>query len=296
VAQALSSDPTLKAEIDYEMKLFEKNSKEKEIRDKVAAAAEAANTIIQRDEEAEWNSAHGQDENISSGNIINNTSPKTGRPETPKTKQKLTFNIPSSSSVNATPNKNHMTPNNYTPSKNTPSKNTPGKNTPSKHIKDVMFLSPMKSSKKSNVDGGGSDRKGKNGVGESTYAMITKRNDLEEENDGEEADEVEDEVENSVQMRQKRRRSWGVVVSNLDDADGSEETSSKKEELKVKNKSKKEKKEIREFEIRYTPLKKRMSGGNDESGSDSVIELVKEIDLNSIGQKEKKNKEKVNNK
>lgn len=60
VAQALSSDPTLKAEIDYEMKLFEKNSKEKEIRDRVEKAAEAANSIIQRDEEAGWNSNHGQ--------------------------------------------------------------------------------------------------------------------------------------------------------------------------------------------------------------------------------------------
>jgi hypothetical protein len=52
----------IKAEIDYEMKLFEKNSKDKEVRDKVAAAAEAANSIIQPlgDEEADWENSNGQ--------------------------------------------------------------------------------------------------------------------------------------------------------------------------------------------------------------------------------------------
>jgi hypothetical protein len=44
------------------MKLFEKNSKDKEVRDKVAAAAEAANSIIQPlgDEEADWENSNGQ--------------------------------------------------------------------------------------------------------------------------------------------------------------------------------------------------------------------------------------------
>eukprot|EP00596_Hydrurales_sp_CCMP1899_P002864 CAMPEP_0119049266 /NCGR_PEP_ID=MMETSP1177-20130426/63806_1 /TAXON_ID=2985 /ORGANISM="Ochromonas sp, Strain CCMP1899" /LENGTH=87 /DNA_ID=CAMNT_0007026293 /DNA_START=137 /DNA_END=396 /DNA_ORIENTATION=+ len=85
--------------------------------------------------------------------------------------------------------KSHVTPSKGTPNpnRNTPSKNTPGRNTPSKNgIKNVMFLSPMKSSKKS-ADGEGSERKGKNSTPNSTYAMITKRDDVEEDNDDEEA-------------------------------------------------------------------------------------------------------------
>jgi hypothetical protein len=89
--------------------------------------------------------------------------PKTSKPLTPNTKQ-LTFNIPSSSSTNATPMKSHITPSKNTPNptKYTPSENTPGRNTPSKNgIKNVMFLSPMKSSKKKeSVDGEGGERKG----------------------------------------------------------------------------------------------------------------------------------------
>jgi hypothetical protein len=76
--------------------------------------------------------------------------------------------------------------------------------------------------------------------------------------------------------------SWGVVVSNLDDEDvDKKEGSSKKEELQEKNKTKIFLKEINEFEIRYTPLKKRISGENSENGNDRISELVKEIDLNS---------------
>lgn len=79
--------------------------------------------------------------------------------------------------------------------------------------------------------------------------------------------------------------SWGVVVSNLDDVD-SVKGPARNNESKEKNKSKKEKKEISEFEIRYTPLKKRLS---DENGSQRITELVKEIDLASVAHKVKKN-------
>lgn len=145
------------------------------------------------------------DENIPSGtgSIINKSTPKNGKLHTPNTKQKLTFNIPSSSSGidNSTPIKNHITPH----------KNTPGTSTPSKNsVKNVMFLSPLKSSRKNkNLEGeveGEEDKKGKIGnvIGNSTYAMITNRNEIEEEDDVD--DMGGEEEEQSILLRQKRRR------------------------------------------------------------------------------------------